>query len=256
MPVGVFCGPGGTRAFLLVHAATLPDGTDHCSADDIAGIARRLSISPAARWTRSCTRCRRWSTRHRCPGRSISSITIATPCTKGGLAGALGARFQTGLGPVYAFRPRRRLIGLVSLCTSELVPIRSFGFYASLGVMATLTLLFLCVPSALQLWPPRVAPSPPANPLEDARTHRPLLNRIGPAAGLGDRAQRCVGLRAVRHHAGRFRHRRWWVKTSVSIANLFSPEAEVVKDYAWLESRLGAWCRPRSSWSSTIRPTS
>ena len=40
-------------------------------------------------------------------------------------------------------------IGLVSLCTSDLVPIRSFGFYASLGVMATLTLLFLCVPSAL-----------------------------------------------------------------------------------------------------------
>ncbi len=118
------------------------------------------------------------------------------------------------------------------------MPIRSFGFYASLGVMATLTLLFLCVPSALQLWPPRVAPSPPANPLEDAR-HRPLLNRIGLRLAWGivhNDVLVCVlfGITLVGFGIGA-----WWVKTSVSIANLFSPEAEVVKDYAWLESRLG-----------------
>ncbi len=156
---------------------------------------------------------------------------------EGGLAGAPGRALKRAWVPC-ALSAATTSIGLVSLCTSELVPIRSFGFYASLGVMATLTLLFLCVPSALQLWPPRVAPSPPANPLEDAR-HRPFLNRIALRFAwriVHHNVLVCVlfGITLVGFGIGA-----WWVKTSVSIANLFSPEAEVVKDYAWLESRLG-----------------
>jgi predicted RND superfamily exporter protein len=129
-------------------------------------------------------------------------------------------------------------IGLASLCTSDLVPIRSFGFYAALGVLATLTLLFLCVPSALQIWPPRLAPPPPAGPLADSH-HPSPLRRLGLRLAWG----------IVRHNGWvclafavtllGFGAGAWWVKTSVSIANLFSPDARVVKDYAWLESRLG-----------------
>src|SRR5207253_5907083 len=43
--------------------------------------------------------------------------------------------------------------GLISLYTSELVPIKYFGVYAALGVLATLVLLFLLLPAWMQLWP-------------------------------------------------------------------------------------------------------
>ena len=43
--------------------------------------------------------------------------------------------------------------GLVSLYTSELVPIKMFGIYSAAGVLATLVLLFLFLPAWMQLWP-------------------------------------------------------------------------------------------------------
>ena len=115
-------------------------------------------------------------------------------------------------------------IGLVSLCTSDLVPIRSFGFYASLGVMATLTLLFLCVPSALQLWPPKLAPPPPADPL--AAAHKPsFLHHLGLRLAWGivrNNGWVCLAfaLTLIAFGVGV-----WRMHTSVSIANLFSPQA-------------------------------
>ena len=45
--------------------------------------------------------------------------------------------------------------GLISLYTSELVPIKSFGIYSAAGVLATLGLLFLFLPAWMQLWPMR-----------------------------------------------------------------------------------------------------
>ena len=47
-------------------------------------------------------------------------------------------------------------LGLISLCTSELVPIKKFGLYAAMGVMGTLVLLYIYVPSALTLWGPKI----------------------------------------------------------------------------------------------------
>ena len=45
-------------------------------------------------------------------------------------------------------------LGLMSLYQSDIAPIRRFGLFSALGVMATLMLLFTYLPSALQLWPP------------------------------------------------------------------------------------------------------
>ncbi len=45
-------------------------------------------------------------------------------------------------------------LGLISLYQSNIFPIRKFGLFSAIGVMATLTLLFTYLPSALQLWPP------------------------------------------------------------------------------------------------------
>ena len=44
-------------------------------------------------------------------------------------------------------------IGLISLCTSSLTPVRDFGIYAAAGTMLSLGVIFLCVPAFLQIWP-------------------------------------------------------------------------------------------------------
>ena len=44
-------------------------------------------------------------------------------------------------------------IGLLSLCASDLTPIRKFGAYSALGIMLVLAVLFVYLPAALQIWP-------------------------------------------------------------------------------------------------------
>ncbi|MES1213096.1 MAG: MMPL family transporter [Singulisphaera sp.] len=129
-------------------------------------------------------------------------------------------------------------IGLGSLCISELVPIRSFGFYSCLGVLFTLTLLFTCVPAALQLWPPRPVTPPARHPCEQASQAR-WYHRLGLRLAWG--IVRHDGLVAVAFAVTliAFGLGAQYVKTSVSIGNLFSPEAELIRKYAWLQERLG-----------------
>ena len=44
-------------------------------------------------------------------------------------------------------------IGLVSLCTSSLTPVRDFGIYAAIGTMFSLVMVLYALPALLQLWP-------------------------------------------------------------------------------------------------------
>ena len=44
-------------------------------------------------------------------------------------------------------------IGLASLCTSPLIPVRDFGIYAAVGTMLSLGVVFVCLPALLQVWP-------------------------------------------------------------------------------------------------------
>lgn len=44
-------------------------------------------------------------------------------------------------------------IGLVSLCTSTLTPVRDFGFYAGLGTIISFAAIMCCLPALLQIWP-------------------------------------------------------------------------------------------------------
>ena len=46
-------------------------------------------------------------------------------------------------------------LGLVSLNSSNVVPISNFGLYSAIGVLASLTFLFAFLPSALAVFPPR-----------------------------------------------------------------------------------------------------
>lgn len=119
-------------------------------------------------------------------------------------------------------------IGLASLVTSELEPIRTFGFHAAIGVMTTLCCMFLVVPGIFERWPivRAAAESPSAAPPRSAFAglvlrHAPLVVAVFFAA-MGVAA---VGVPRIR--------------TSVRIDTLFKPESRVLRDYRWLEEHIG-----------------
>ena len=127
-------------------------------------------------------------------------------------------------------------IGLVSLSGSEVVPIQKFGVFSAIGVVFTLTLLFLFLPAALTLWPPRNF----APPREDER---------GGISDLVGAFWRRVGEFSVKHHTlvtvasllllgvmalGLLR-----MQTSVQLLKLFHPDSRIIHDYQWLENDIG-----------------
>jgi predicted RND superfamily exporter protein len=129
-------------------------------------------------------------------------------------------------------------IGLFSLYTSELSPIRKFGVFSGLGVLATLIVLFTYLPAALQIWPQK-----PRKKEETQAEGDNWLERLlsGFWARLGDFVIRrhafvapaclliiiAVGYGVV------------YMKTSVNMLRMFHPQAKIIRDYEWLETHLG-----------------
>ena len=125
-------------------------------------------------------------------------------------------------------------IGLVSLCTSNILPIRKFGIFSAMGVMATLILLYIYLPSALTTFPPK------------EKTIR-------------DSGQKAAqGILVFWEAIGRFILKRHWlvnavcitlfvsmgfglykIKTSVQLLKLFDSQSQIISDYAWLEDNFG-----------------
>ena len=128
-------------------------------------------------------------------------------------------------------------LGLASLYASNIMPIRKFGLYSAIGVLATLVLLFTYLPSALQVWPPGYRRRESAAPRVSTLTRW--------ISGFWDR----LGLFVTRRYAvvaavcliglvaagmGLFK-----IRTSVQLLKLFDPNAKIIRDYAWLENNLG-----------------
>ena len=125
-------------------------------------------------------------------------------------------------------------VGLGSLSLSEVVPVKMFGIYSALGVIASLPVLFVFLPSVLQLWPAQ------AGPKTRQRGKLRVVTR-----GWADRLS-----------GGIAKHHRWIVAgslvvtvivgsgiakldTSIKLLNMFSPQAQIIRDYNWLEEHLG-----------------
>ncbi len=125
-------------------------------------------------------------------------------------------------------------IGLLSLCSSNILPIRKFGIFSAMGVMATLVLLYLYLPSALTIFPPK------------SKT----IKGSGQQAAQGIlRFWEAIGAFILRRH--------WWVnavcftaliglglglfkiQTSVQLLKLFDSQSQIIRDYAWLEENFG-----------------
>ncbi len=127
-------------------------------------------------------------------------------------------------------------IGLASLASSELTPIRSFGIYGAAGVLLSTGLLLALIPGILSLWPISLRPSParPSNG-RAASTGQPGWQRLTTLIARHHLA--LVSLGAVLMIAVGLGIR--FVKTSVRIETLFPPQSRILRDYAWLETHVG-----------------
>jgi len=129
-------------------------------------------------------------------------------------------------------------LGLISLYASSLLPIKKFGLFSALGVMATLVLMFTYLPSALTTW----APKTPRRKDED-EAERTTLSSLVERLWLG------TGSWVIRHHVpvlvvttivmigcalGLPK-----IDPSVQLLKLFDKDAEIIKDYRWLEANFG-----------------
>lgn len=126
--------------------------------------------------------------------------------------------------------------GLFSLYTSELVPIRMFGVYSALGVLATLGLLFVFLPSWMQLWPMRPhslldGDQPKAEDIALPARWRNLLHGV-----ISRYALVLVVLCGLMIFCGMGLTK---INTSIKLTKLFSSNAPIIHHYEWLETRLG-----------------
>ena len=125
-------------------------------------------------------------------------------------------------------------IGLLSLLSSNILPIRKFGFFSAIGVLTTLFLLFLYLPSALQLWPPIELRREKENSAFD-RAVEGFWRRVGEIV--------------IRRHGivsviclvvfGFFAYGLTRVDTSIQLLKLFDGDSKIIRDYNWLEENLG-----------------
>lgn len=167
---------------------------------------------------------------------------------KRGVAGATTRAAHHALTPC-ALAALTTSLGLISLCTSNIVPIYNFGLYSAAAVMATLLILFTYLPAALETFPPAFAVGqmgkarrrrgggepPDAEPAELSNRIADFWAKVGGwitshhlvvtivclsvfGAGL-------VGLPKIR--------------TSVQLLKLFDGESRIISDYAYLESHFG-----------------
>lgn len=116
-------------------------------------------------------------------------------------------------------------VGLLSLAVSDLEPVRVFGMYAAIGVMATVGLLFLIMPGAFQQFPiHRRSASLPAACV--------LLERTALARALPITVVLAICLAGLAAGLPRLR-------SSVGIETLFPPASRILQDYAWIEQHIG-----------------
>ncbi len=117
-------------------------------------------------------------------------------------------------------------IGLASLLTSPLSPVRDFGFYASIGCVVSLLMVLYGLPSLLQLWPAK----PPKESDVDTR-HWQAFGRVL------SRHQWLVSLSCLAIFATACYGFKWF-RTETKVIRYFPDSSRVIKDYLFLEENL------------------
>lgn len=127
-------------------------------------------------------------------------------------------------------------IGLVSLVTSELIPIQKFGVFSALGVMATLLVLFTYLPAALYIWPQKAEKKPVK---KEATKFEKMLDSLWERFGgfiIRNHAMVAIGCSLIIIAFGVGVSK---IRTSVNMLKMFQADAKIIKDYENLEAKLG-----------------
>lgn len=129
-------------------------------------------------------------------------------------------------------------IGLISLYTSNLIPIKKFGLYSAIAVLATVFLLFTYLPAALTIWPPgfrRRKGDEPDSPSKLTEFVTKFWMAIGEIVIRNNKLVVVTTLLIMAFFAYGILH----VRTSVHLLKLFDKDAKILQDYRWLEDNLG-----------------
>ncbi len=159
------------------------------------------------------------------PATGVSSATAAARARDA--AAALGRAVAEGWLPC-SLAALTTGIGLASLVLSKIDPIRTFGIYAAIGIVVSVAVLFLFLPAALYLFPPR----------------RPATAN----GALRSPGSRFIDI-IVRHHVAVLVSGltvmgfcAWglpYVKSTVRLQDRFLPSSDAIMDYQWLEQNVG-----------------
>ena len=125
-------------------------------------------------------------------------------------------------------------LGLISLYSSNLMPIKKFGLFSALGVMATLSLLFCYLPAALTIWPFVTK----KHDDEEGGLAKAIEN-MWLAVGrwiIGNHWLVSAGCVALMIGVGLGLGK---IKTEVQLLKLFDANSKIIADYHWLEGNLG-----------------
>ncbi len=117
-------------------------------------------------------------------------------------------------------------IGLMSLLTSDLGPVRQFGFYSAVGCLIALVMVLYALPALLQLWP---APAPRARDVDSRfwKVFGERLTQHGTAVSCG-----CLLLFVVCTYG------LVYFETETKVIRYFPAGARVVRDSAAIEQSL------------------
>jgi len=180
---------------------------------------------------------------------------------EGGLAGAPDRALRHGWRPC-TVAAITTAIGLGSLLQSDLIPIRNFGLYAALGVLASLIFVFLLLPALLHYYRTlgridrafvtRFVRIPALVRYANAR-----VEATADSGGARRKGEDTIFLRFWLVVGNFITRRNGWVaagclalmvffavgitriETSVKLMKLFSEDAEIIGHYTWLEEHLG-----------------
>ncbi|MDF1744760.1 MAG: MMPL family transporter [Gimesia sp.] len=117
-------------------------------------------------------------------------------------------------------------IGLASLMTSPLSPVRDFGLYSSIGCLISLLMVLIGLPSLLQLWP---AKPPKASEIDTKHWQRfgRILSRHQILVSMS-----CLLIFVVSCYGFK------WFKTETKVIKYFPDSSRVIQDYSFLEQNL------------------
>ncbi len=121
-------------------------------------------------------------------------------------------------------------IGLGSLVMSKIDPIRSFGIFSAIGVVLSVAVLFLFLPAALHMFPPKSRSTK-----RDRSGGRHLSQAIISAISRHHILVMFSCLALMAFCGWGLPH----IKSTVKLQDRFLPGSDAIADYEWLEQQIG-----------------